>query len=175
LSVKSSLEVKVEETPEFKEALNKAADDAVKEFLYGKPKKKSKRKAVSRGGLSPRGVPLPPENMETPEAIEQYRADLKRYTDRVRFEAEMRSNEHYRQIMEDLSNKYSPKSGNANLICPKCKGKDMGNRMNGKPWCMICNIALMTTEEAEKGTPPKKPNVTGPTFEPIEICTVNKR
>lgn len=28
------------------------------------------------------------------------------------------------------------------LLCPKCGDPDFGNRMNKKPWCMKCNVAL---------------------------------
>jgi len=28
------------------------------------------------------------------------------------------------------------------LRCPKCGEPDRNNRMNGKPWCMKCNVAL---------------------------------
>lgn len=34
------------------------------------------------------------------------------------------------------------------LICPKCGESDRGNRMNGKPWCFRCNVALK--REGEK-------------------------
>jgi len=28
------------------------------------------------------------------------------------------------------------------LTCPKCKENDKGNKLNGCPWCIKCNIPL---------------------------------
>lgn len=32
--------------------------------------------------------------------------------------------------------------GKDTLVCPSCGDSDYGNIMNGKPWCMKCNVSL---------------------------------
>jgi formylmethanofuran dehydrogenase subunit E len=39
------------------------------------------------------------------------------------------------------------------LRCPKCHEGDRGNRMNGKPWCMACNVALESPFLVKKRLP----------------------
>lgn len=36
------------------------------------------------------------------------------------------------------------------LVCPSCGGKDQGNILNGKPWCMKCNVALVPIGKMKK-------------------------
>lgn len=160
----------VESSPEFQAALQRAADGALKDFLYGSPKQsKSKKSRLSGSPSAGSRVPLPPDDLSDPDALEKYRAELNRYTKRIRFEAELRSNEHYREIMAGLSQKSS-----SGLICAKCRGKDTGNRMNRKPWCMVCNLPLMTPEDAAEWMPPKKPSMFGPGFNEVEVARVRR-
>lgn len=35
-------------------------------------------------------------------------------------------------------------------ICPQCGEGDMGNKMNGAPWCVKCNVVLVSKENADK-------------------------
>ena len=37
------------------------------------------------------------------------------------------------------------------LRCPKCHEGDRGNKMNGKPWCFKCNVALESPFQVKKG------------------------
>jgi len=39
------------------------------------------------------------------------------------------------------------------LRCPKCHEGDRGNRMNGKPWCVTCNVALESPFLVKKHLP----------------------
>lgn len=36
------------------------------------------------------------------------------------------------------------------LICPQCGDPDRRNTMNGRPWCMKCNVELMPKTKVEK-------------------------
>ena len=36
------------------------------------------------------------------------------------------------------------------LICPCCGDYDHGNRINGKPFCVRCNLQLMSQKKADK-------------------------
>ncbi|GAH53940.1 unnamed protein product [marine sediment metagenome] len=64
---------------------------------------------------------------------------------------------HVMEITANLKRKY----GVEGLICPACGGSDNGNTMNGKPWCMKCNIPLMTEEKAADWVKPVKPKKPG--------------
>jgi len=61
---------------------------------------------------------------------------------------------HLREIMENLRRAHATSS---QLICLSCGDTDHGNRMNGKPWCMKCNLPLMSAEKAAKWVKPQPP------------------
>lgn len=48
----------------------------------------------------------------------------------------------------------SMKIGNTSTLhCPKCHESDRGNKINGKPWCMKCNVSLESRFLAKKLLP----------------------
>jgi formylmethanofuran dehydrogenase subunit E len=69
---------------------------------------------------------------------------------------------------EELRRRYDPELMriNANLArklgitgglrCPKCGESDRHNTMNGKPWCMKCNVALESPFLVKKRLPDMK-------------------
>ena len=42
------------------------------------------------------------------------------------------------------------------LRCPKCGEPDKHNKMNGKPWCIKCNVALESPFQVKKRLPDMK-------------------
>jgi len=36
------------------------------------------------------------------------------------------------------------------LVCPVCGEGDKGNKVNGKPWCLKCNVPLVAKDKVEK-------------------------
>jgi len=67
---------------------------------------------------------------------------------------EIMNNPHAREITEELRRLHSAGGG---LVCPSCGDTDHGNRMNNKPWCMKCNLPLMSLEKAANWVKPKPP------------------
>ena len=137
----------VEESPEFKKALNEACEAQYREFMYG-------------GGVPKGKVGDTAEEIQRQRAeIEEKMAGARLHAERVRREAEIMSNPHAREITENLHKLHSVDSG---IVCPSCGETDShGNRMNGKPYCFKCNLPFMSREKAEKWvkpTPPKKFN-----------------
>ena len=82
-----------------------------------------------------------PERVVDPEVEE--RVKLARFQ---REEMRVMGDPHMREITENLRRVHSSSS---KLVCPSCGEGDHGNRMNKKPWCMRCNMPLMTREQAE--------------------------
>jgi len=63
---------------------------------------------------------------------------------------------HLHEITESLRKRYRVDGG---LVCPSCGDTDHGNRMGKKPWCIKCNLPLMSAEKAAawvKPPPSKK-------------------
>ena len=60
----------------------------------------------------------------------------------------------YDPILRELGEKYAEKlpklEGSSGLVCPQCRDVNHKNRMNGKPWCMKCNVPLVEKEKAAK-------------------------
>ena len=168
----------LEESPEFQAALNEACEKQYSGWLYGgsavKAKDKSKIDGVMREiqhrkreaermreslalrasamGFHMPNIPTLPDEI-TRESMEKYREEMQRHSDRIRAEAERQTNPHFREITENLKRRQN----SGGLVCPKCHDIDHGNRMNGKPWCMKCNVPLMTPEKAKDWKPPEKP------------------
>lgn len=88
----------------------------------------------------------PTEDPETEEFILRAR--------QVREEIRIMSDPLLREITENLRKAHQSKTG---LICPQCGDTDHGNRMNKKPWCMKCNLPLMSAEKAAKWVKPQQP------------------
>jgi len=44
----------------------------------------------------------------------------------------------------------NPQQETDKLVCPCCGEGDNGNRMNGKPWCIKCNVALASKAKMKK-------------------------
>ena len=173
------------ETPEFQAALNEACEKQYNGWLYGGSAVKAETKSQIDGvmkeiqgrkreadqmreslalratamGFHMPDIPGLPDEI-TRESMEKYREEIQRHSDRIRTEAEKLRNEHYQEITRNLSNR----SGSSGLVCPMCDEGDHGNRMNGKPVCMMNakhkgfgSIPLMTAEKAKDWKPPKKP------------------
>ena len=93
--------------------------------------------------------PLSPERKLNPE-IEERIMEAKW----MRQDMRIRSDPHLREITENLRKAHSSRSG---LVCPRCGESDHGNRMGKKPWCMRCNLPLMSAEKASKWVKPQSP------------------
>jgi len=98
---------------------------------------------------------------EAMDAVEEARKDA----ELARQEAEDLKREHnvaYREIKENLRRKDNYQG----LICPVCGGRNMGNTLNGKPYCFNYDkhrakgikgaIPLLNPKKAKKWTAPKK-------------------
>jgi len=90
-----------------------------------------------------------PESRLSPEIEERIRE-----AKWVREDMRTRSDPHLREITENLRRAHATGGG---LICPGCGDTDHGNRMGKKPWCMKCNLPLMSAEKAAKWVKPQPP------------------
>ena len=175
----------VPDTPEFRKALEEACNGQYREWLYGgaaiKAKDRSKidgvmkevqgrrreaealRKSLalraSAMGMHMPNIPSLPDEI-TRESMEKYHKEMQGYSDRIRAEAERQRNEHYQEITRDLKRR----SGSSGLVCPMCGENDHGNRMNGKPVCMmnakhkgLGPLVLVKPEQVKDWKRPKKP------------------
>lgn len=93
----------------------------------------------------------------TVEEIQRQCKDIKEKSERIRREAEIKSNPHYREITDNLRKIHSVEGG---VICPQCGETDShGNTSEGKPFCYKCQLIMISKEKAEnwiKPIPPKK-------------------
>lgn len=175
----------VPDTPEFKSALKEACDSQYREWLYGgstvKAEDKSKIDGVMREvqgrrreaeamreslalratamGFHMPNIPSLPDKI-TPDSMEKYHKEMQAYSGRIRAEAEMQRNPHYQEITKNLKSRH----GSSGLVCPMCGEGDQGNRMNGKPVCMmnakhkgLGPIVLVRPEQVKNWKQPKKP------------------
>lgn len=150
----------VEESPEFKAALAEACESQYREFMYG-------------GGI-PNG-----KVGDTAEEIQRQRREIEAkseearlHAERVRREAEIMSNPHAREITENLHKLHSIEGS---LICPSCGETDShGNRMGNKPFCMKCQLPMISREKAEKWVKPQKPKSWLDDFGKIDQARVRK-
>ncbi len=172
----------IEESPEFQAALNEACEKQYSGWLYGgsavKAKDKSKIDGVMREiqgrkreaesmreslalrasamGFHMPDIPSLPDEI-TRESMEKYRGEMQGHSDRIWAEAERQRNPHFQEIKRNLS------KVSGGLICPICGEGNHGNRMNGKPVCMmnakhngLGPMQLMTAKKAKEWKPPKK-------------------
>lgn len=174
------------DSPEFQAALNEACEKQYRGWLYGgegvKAETKSqiedvmsdlqgrKREAeilreslalrASATGFHMPDIPSLPDEI-TRESMKKYHKEIQVYSDKIRAEAERQRNKHFQEITRNLSRV------SGGLVCPVCGAGDHGNRMNGKPICMmnakhrgLGPIPLMTPEKAKEWKPPEKPVTT---------------
>lgn len=174
----------LEDSPEFLEALNEACEGHYRDYLYGGTAINAKTKsqidgvmreiqgrkqeaeqmreslalAVSAMGFHT-SIPSLPDEI-TRESMEKYSEEIQRYSDKIRTEAERQSNQSYQEITRSLRKRH----GSSGLICPMCGEGDHGNRMNGKPVCMmnakhkgLGSILLVKPEQVKNWKSPKKP------------------
>jgi hypothetical protein len=150
---------KIEDSPEFRKALQEECEKQYRSFLYGGNVPKGKV------GGTPKEVQR--QRREIEEKVEGARI----HADRVRREAELMSNEGAREIIESLRRIHGQNGG---LICPQCGDSDHHNRMNGKPWCMSCNLPLMSKEKAEKWVKPQPNPEPELTFKPFDHARMRR-
>ena len=142
----------VEESPEFQKALNEVCEKQYRGFLYGGEYAKSHSKDSIAETME--------EMQRQRRKIEAEVEGIKKHADQVRRDTRFMSSPHMREITANLKRK----SRSSGLICPVCGEGDLGNRMNGKPVCMmnakhdgLGPVLLMTPEKAKEWKPPKKP------------------
>lgn len=143
----------VEDSPEFQKALTEACEKQYRGYLFGGEYKK----AASKDKI---GETLEKIEAERKKLMEKHEGYMKQ-AELVILQSGWMRNPHMRQITETLKRKHSA----GGLVCPVCGEGDEGNRMNGKPWCMKCNVPLMTKEKAKSWVkPPEKPKPKSYTF-----------
>ncbi len=123
------------ESPEFKKALKEACDSQWTTWLYGGSAKKSSRRNVEKDL----------DRIQKIKQKAQTRADASR---RKAEELRRLYNPMLKRITENYKLKHNLQSGG--LICPKCGDSDHNNKMDGKPWCMKCNVELVPANKAAK-------------------------
>ncbi len=173
---------KLEESPEFLEALNEACEKQYSGWLYGGSAVKAETKSQIEGvmreiqgrrreaeqmraslalrasamGFHMPNIPSLPDEI-TRESMEKYRKEIQAHSDRIKAESERQRNPHFQEITRNL------RKDSGGLICPVCGEGDHGNRMNGKPVCMmnakhggLGPVPLMSSEKVKDWKPPKK-------------------
>lgn len=154
---------KIEESPEFKKALNEACEAQYRGWLYGEGVI-----ANSKEGIGD----TMEEIQRQRQKIEDKFKDARLHAERVRREAEIMSNPHAREITENLLRVHSKGGG---MVCPQCgETNSHGNRMNGKPFCFKCNLVMISKEKAEKWVKPQKPKNWLDDFGKIDQARVRK-
>lgn len=128
-----------------------------------------RKQANSMSRLAPsRYSPTPDWMSMTPE-------EIKAAEEKIRRESRMQTHPYHREVKDNLKRKQGSDSG---LICPCCQEGDHGNRMGGKPYCLMNAkhkvkgvdgpVPLMTPEEAEDWEPPAKSKLQKLTFDEPE-------
>ena len=130
-------------SPEFMAALNEACEHQYREYLYGGGVTASKDK------IGDTMAEIQRQRAEIEATVSEARLNA----DRVRAEMRVMSDPHMREITMNLRKRHSVDS----LVCPNCGEGDHGNRMGKQPWCMKCNLPLMSREKAEKWIKPQTP------------------
>lgn len=159
----------VEDSPEFKKALQEACEGQYRGWLYG-----GGVVAKSKEGIGGTMEEIQRQRKAIEEKVEGARLhaeQIRREMEQRRKEYEIMSNPHAREITEHLRRIHGQKGG---LICPQCGGIDHHNRMNGKPWCFQCNLPLMSREKAENWVKPQKPKNRMDDFGKIDQARVRK-
>ena len=178
--------MRVEESPEFQKALNEVCEGQYSGWLYGGSAVKAKTKSqienvmkqiqyqkraaedmreslalrMSAIGFNMPDVPDLPDEI-TRESMSRYSKVMRKYSSKIRAEAERVANPHFREIARGLKSRQSSGS-----VCPVCGEGDHGNRVDGKPYCYMIDkhkakgvngsVPLMTPEKAKDWKPPPK-------------------
>ena len=154
----------VEDSPEFKKALNEACEGQYRGWLYG-------------GGI----VSSKDKIGDTMEEIQRQRREIEEkvsearlHAERVREEMRIMGDSHMREITEAMRARQRADGG---MVCPSCGETDShGNKINEKPCCFKCNLPLMSKEKAEKWIKPAKSKIRSYTFnEPDEVTRVRQQ
>jgi cytochrome c len=74
----------------------------------------------------------------------------------VKARAEEMRRQHDPMLMRITANLERKAGVTSGLHCPKCHDPDMGNKMNGKPWCLKCNVPLESPFLVKKSLPDVK-------------------
>ena len=146
------------ESPEFLRALHEACERQYREYLYGGGIVSSKDKIAD----------TMEEMQRQRREIEEKVAEARVHAERRREEMRIMGDPHLREITESLRKRNRVEGG---LVCPKCGDTDHGNRMNGKPYCMKCNLPLMSAEKAAEWVKPQVPKRASRTFNEPEGVT----
>lgn len=133
----------IEKSIEFQTALNEACEKQYREYLYGEG-------GVSSDKIGDTMVEIQKQRRE----IEEKFTEAKVHADQRREEMRIMSDPHLREITEAMRARNRVSGG---LVCPRCGDIDHGNKMNKKPWCIKCNLPLMSAEKAEKWLKPQPP------------------
>lgn len=139
----------IEPSLEFQKALNEACEKQYRGFLYGESYFETHSEVA-----------------ETMEEIQQQREEIENKVEEFRVEARRirrESHPHMREILASLKRRSLKKSGGSGLICPACGEGDHGNRMNGKPVCMMSSkhrglgpVLLVSPKKAKEWKFPDK-------------------
>jgi len=130
--------------PERQKVLQDVCEKQYRGWLFGG----EYRKAASQDTV---GETLEEIERERKKLMEKHEGYM-RQAELAKQQAKFMTDPAMREITENLKRKHSA----GGLICPVCGGREEGNRMNGKPWCMKCNAPLMTLEKAIGWVKPEK-------------------
>lgn len=116
-----------------------------------------------------------PRYIETPDWMSMTPEEIKAAEERIRRESRMATSPYHLEVKGNLKRKHGSKSS---LVCPCCGSEDHGNRMGGKPVCMMNAkhkakgvdgpVLLLSPEEAEEWEPPVKSKPVRLTFDEPE-------
>jgi hypothetical protein len=88
---------------------------------------------------------------EREEKLEKGRAKWQRDLGKIMDRAEKLRREYdplLREIQDKFNRKLDVVEGDS-LVCPQCGEGDKGNKMNGKRWCLKCNVPLVPKSQAK--------------------------
>lgn len=137
-SVDPKTKLLLEENPELLKSLEATIPKQVNDYFHRKRKEEMSKAAWQRDM----------DTVNTGIAGFRRRAEeIKRSRDPLL----MKANEHFLKKIVRVG-----------LVCPECGDPDHGNRMNKKPWCMKCNVAL--APEGSKSTMKTVKDKGRPTF-----------
>lgn len=137
----------MEESPEFQKALQEACEKEYRGVIFG-------------------GDYIKPESVkaEQKRLMEKHEEYL-RQAELAKQQARIMTSPHMREITENLRRR----NDSQGLICPICGERDHGNRINGKPYCLMYSkhrakgvdgpVPLMTPKKAKDWKPPRKRKV----------------
>lgn len=148
----------VEDSPEFKKALNEACETQYREFLYGKD-------ASPKNKIEDTVETIQRQHKEIEEKVEE----AKRHADQIRRQVEIMSNPQAREITESLHKLHSVES---NVVCPQCGETDShGNKSNGKPFCWKCQTVMISKDKVKDWIKPAKQKTRSYTFNDLDEVT----